>query len=492
MNSDTSEWKRLVESYNRLVRAFRSVWCLLRAMVVMHPKGGNDIDLAKQRVRELQKRLVTVEHALKEHKIEGAQKQMDALDIELRVFKELLDRVDSTLTPLDIRKFCEKTHDTRDIEIEELLKFYLARNPLSDDDIDKVDFLATELSATRVGHKRVLRNVFDVNEVLEGLFESAVPQSEYEAPIIDEFKQAVRRIQNIEDVDTVLKSDVIKTMRDFKKEIREHLANPRILKSMAVYNVTLNNKLVELFEKESGGIDSSTGWVERVKTELDRSKSRDKEPIKAILDKVEDIRRGFSKKREQTGYNLDLIVEAAKQRKAISESMERIKEIRDPTASHGKPVFQRKTTQTLINEIFRALLSMDEVRGGKFIIPELNLDLAKMDPWERSVFIVDLDAMGEERRLYEVIQQAIVLSHKITEEYKQAKECLPRNEVVSLVGENLELAENLNEELQSILNGFDRRPGSAIKAIDLMKVKSALARNIKRLISLSRMEGFVG
>jgi len=487
---DSTDWKKLVEVYNQMVKGFRSSWTALRAMVVVHSHAGPELEVAKQRIKDLQKRITKIERGLKKRQMEGQAKDIEAMGLELRIFMELLQKIEASLTAADIKAFCEKTHDERDAEISELLRIYLAKDPLPEDDLDKIDLLATELCSNKAGNKKFLKNVYDVDKDLEQIFISPVPPSEYEGQIVNEFKQAVQRIQKIEEVDTLLETEVIRTMRDFKKELIEHLANPRILKAMAVYNVALNNKLIGIFEKETGDINSASELVNKVKTDLADMPSDQQKSVKAILDEIEEMHNNFAQKWEQSAYNLDLVVEAAKTRKAIAESMKRVKEIRDATPA-PTPGFERKSIQVLINEVFRALLSMEDSGDAKCFISALNTDLAKMDPMEKSAFLVDIDAMGGERRLFESVQESIVLRYKILEEFRLAKNYLEREEIIELIGENLEMANHLNDELQAFLDKFDNLPPTALKVIDLMKIKSGLMRSIKRLKSVSRMAGYV-
>jgi len=486
-------WKELVSRYNVLVRGFRSAWTLLRAVVLMYPDPSSELDIAKKRIKELQVRLSELEKKLRRKNTDGARKQLDMLEMELRVFKELFRRLDGNLRPYHIRSFCEKTHDTRDVEIKELLKYYLSGSEFSDEDADKIDFLATELCSTRVGAKRVLKSSQEIEQLLDELFDEPVRSDECESATVEEFRQAARGIQNIEEVDALLDNEIIRTMRDFKKEIRQQLANPRVLKALVVYNVTLNNRLIEIFEKETGGIKSAAQLVKKVKADLKNAPPHRRETVQAIISKAEEIARSFRKKSEETGYDLDLVVEAARTRKAIAESLERIREIGEKEDAEKKEGerFTSLSTQTLINRVFRALLSVDEGHGGPHVIPEINLDVSKMDPFRKSVFLVDLDAMGGERRMFEALQKAVVLSDKIVEEYKKARYVLSRDEIVSLVGENLELAQEVDAELQEVLDRFDMLAPSTVKVVDVMRVKSALSKSIKRLTSLARTEGIM-
>lgn len=481
----------MVSRYNRLVRGFKSAWTLLRAVVLMYPDSNSDLDLAKQRIKGLQVRLTALEKKLRRKETDGAREQLDTLDMELRVFNELFQRLDEGLNPRHIRSFCEKTHDTRDVEIRELLKYYVSRPELSDEDADKIDFLATELCATRVGNKRVLKSAHEIDRLLDELFGSPVPPDECEPATIEEFRQAARGIQKIEEIDALLDNEIISTMRDFKKEIRQQLPNPRVLKALAVYNVALNNKLIEIFEKETGGIKSNSELVNKVKAELRNAPPHQQKTVQAIISKTEEIARSFRKKSEETGYDLNLIIEAAHTRKAIAESLERIREISEKEEGEEEKGerFSRHSTQTLINLVFRKLLSADEGAGGPCVIPEINLDVSKMDPFQKSVFLVDLDAMGGERRMFEALQKAIVLASKVVEEYKMARYKLSKDELIGLVGENLELAQQVDTELQELLEQFELHAPATVKVVDVMKVKSALSRSIKRLTSLARMEG---
>ncbi len=483
----------MTSRYNKLVRGFKSAWTLLRAIVLMYPEPNPDLDLAKQRIKELQVRLSSLEKDLRRKKSDGARKQLDTLEMELRVFNELLLKIDRNLNPRRIRAFCEKTHDTRDAEIRELLRYYLSRPELSDEDADKIDFLATELCTTRVGNKRVLKGSHEIDGILDELFDKPPGPDECEPATIEEFKQAARGIQKIEEIDALLDNEIIHTMRAFKKEIRQQLPNPRVLKALVVYNVTLNNKLIEIFEKETGGIKSSSELVEKVKADLKKSPPHQQETVQAIIDKTEEVARSFRKKSEETDYDLNLVIEAAHTRKAIAESLERIREIGEKENGEEAAAtrFKSLSTQNLINRVFRELLSVDEGSQGPHVIPEINLDVGKMDPFQKSVFLVDLDAMGEERRMFEALQKAIVLSSKIIEEYKKARYKLEKDELVSLVGENLELAQQVDGELQDMLDQFELHAPATVKAVDVMRVKSGLTRSIKRLTSLARTEGIM-
>lgn len=488
----TAEWRKFVSDYNCIVCGFREIWGLMRVLALVHPSGGSNINVAKQRIKELQNKIGGVEVPLRSGRLAGAGVLLQSLDLELKIFRELLERIDGTLTPMDIRVFCERKHDSRDAEMVDLLKFYISRNLLSDDDLDKIDLLATELCCTRLGQTRVLKNVFEVDKLFELIFPADVSQSDFEETIVNEFKGAVQNIQALEGIDEIMGSDVIATMRSFKKEIREHIVNPRILKSIAVYNISLNNRLIDIFDKESTDIISTSEVVEKIKGDLRRTPLDKQESIKAILEKIEEIQRSFQTKQDQSRYDLNLIVEAARYRKAISDAMNQIKVIRDPqTEESSQPLFTRKTTQMLINEVSRELYRLEEKNENGRFMPELDLDLLKLDAWERSVFLVDIDALKEDRRLFEVVQEAIILSHKILADYKYGKESLSRREMTSLVAENMELSQNLNSEIQTMLDKFDPRMTKRFKVIDLMKVKSSLVRSIKRLISYSRMEGFV-
>lgn len=480
----------LVKAYNQVVRGFKEAWSVFRAVLLIHSDETEDLAKARLRIRELQKKVTDIERTLRKNVVEGVQERLKMLHVEVRVFRELLEQIEARLSPAEIRQYLQKSPEIREDEIIQMLRFYRQKSALSEVDIDKVDLLVTEVCSTRVGFKRVLRPPFEVEEVFTRIFDKEIPVSEYEDAILHEFETATGRIINAQDVDEIIQNEIISTMRKFKKEIVELFRNPRILQVALRYNVALNNKLVDIFEKEEGEIMKATELAANIKNQLGKLSAGQKQTADGLVDKVHEIQEAYTKKREESSYDLSLIVEAAHQRKAIEESFGKLKEIE--SAVEEVPVeegFKRRTIQSYTNEIFHGLLRLDTRADDSIKIPDLNIELKKMDPWEKSLFLMDLQALGEDMRPYEALREAIVLRSKITEEYKISKRHLDRQGVESVLKENLEVAERLDKELQSLLDNYNRRSHN-YSAIDVMKVKSSLSRSIQRLKSMARMEGF--
>jgi hypothetical protein len=230
--------------------------------------------------------------------------------------------------------------------------------------------------------------------------------------------------------------------------------------------------------------------VKKIKSELGKLKPGQEKSVDGIIEKIKEIQETYARKKSASEYDISLIVEAAKQRKAIQDSINKLKEIKlEEEDTHEETGFKRKSVQEYINEIFHGLLKLESAGNESVKIPELSIDLKKMDPWEKSLFQMDLQALGEKRRAYEAMREAVVLRSKITEEYKIAKRYLSREQVESILLENLEMAEILDKELQSYLDSYNKYT-AGYKAIDLLKLKSSLSKSINRLKSLAKMEGF--
>lgn|GEM_PF-6817784 len=484
----------LIKAYNRVVRWFKEVWSVFRAVLLIHSGDTEDLAKARQHIRELQKKIAGIEKTLRTKDPaagpEGLPERLKMIHIELRVFRELLEKIESRVGPAEIRQYFQKTPEIREEEIIQVIRFYLEKSTLSEMDTDKVDLLVTEACSTRIGFRRVLRPPFEVDGTFTRIFDRPAPVSEYEDAILHEFESAAGRIRNARDVDEIIRDEIISTMRKFKKEIIELFRNPRILRAALQYNIALNNKLVDIFENEEGVIMKAAELASNIKKSLPKLSAGQRQTADGLIAKVREIQDAYAKKRGEASYDLELIIEAARQRKAIEESVGKLREIGGK--EEEKPVqesFRRRTIQAYINEIFHGLLQLDTLGYDSMTIYDLNIDLSKMDPWEKSLFLMDTQSLGDDRRPYEALREAIVMRSKITEEYKMSKRHFDRPGVESVLAENLEVAEHLDKELQGLLDNYNRRTHN-YNAIDVMKVKSGLSRSIQRLKTMARMEGY--
>lgn len=481
----------LIKAYNQLVRFFRDIWIVLRVFSFLIPPTNNNLEKAKQNIKLLQKKVVDCEKAIKNNTYMGVKENLQAIYTQLKVIREILGEVEKQTKSVDFRRYFLKQHDNREEELIALIRFYKQSQPLSDTALDKADLLITELASNRVGFRRTLKPPFEIEQMLERIFDKPVPVNEYEDAVINEFKTATEQVNSAKDIEGIITKEIISTMRSFKKEIAGIFMNPRILPAVIRYNIVLNNKLVSIFEHEDGEIMRAEQAVAKIKNELGKLKPSQEKSIDGIIEKIKEIQDTYSKKKSSTSYDITLIVEAAKKRKAIQDSINKLKEIKEEEIREEQTGFKRKSVQDYINDIFHGLLQLESaVNTNESVkIPDLNIDLKKMDPWEKSLFQMDIQALGDKRRIYEALREAVVLRSKITEEYKIAKCYLSREQVESILMENLEMAEILDKELQSYLDSYNKYT-AGYKAIDLLKVKSGLTKSINRLKSLAKMEGF--
>lgn len=462
---------------------------MLRVFSFLTPPTDKNLEKAKQNIKSLQKKVIDCEKNIKKGEYQGVGEKLKTIYTELKALRGIIAEAEKQVNSTDLRQYFLKQHDNRDEELIALIRFYKQNQPLSDSTLDKVDLLITELASNRVGYRRTLKPTFEIEQILMKIFDKPVPISEYEDTVINEFKIATEKVSNAKDIEEIIANEIISTMRAFKKEIAGIFMNPRILPAVTRYNVVLNNKLVSIFEREDGEVMRAEQAVTKIKSELGKLKPGQEKSVDGIIEKIKEIQETYTRKKSVSKYDISLIVEAAKQRKAIQESINKLREIKLEEDTHEEPGFKRKSVQEYINEIFHGLLKLESAGNDSVKIPELSIDLKKMDPWEKSLFQMDLQALGEKRRTYEAMREAVVLRSKITEEYKIAKRYLSREQVESILLENLEMAEILDKELQSYLDSYNKYT-AGYKAIDLLKLKSSLSKSINRLKSLAKMEGF--
>lgn len=462
---------------------------VLRLFSILTPPGDKNLEKAKQKIKLLQNKVIECEKNIRKGELDGVGDKLKAVYTELKVLREVLGETDDQIKLNDLRQYFARQHGGREEELTALVRFYKGFQPLSDVRLDKVDLLVTELGSTRVGLRRTLKPQFEIEQIMGTVFDKPVPINEYEDAVVNEFTTATEKVSKAKDIEEIVQNEIIATMRSFKKEIAGIFMNPRILPVVIRYNVVLNNKLVSIFEREDGEIIKADQAVVKIKKDLGKLKAGQEKSVEGIVEKIKEMQEAYGKKKSSKPYDISLIIEAAKQRKAIQDSINKLKEIKVEEDAQEETGFKRKSVQEYINEIFHGLLKLESMESDSVKISDLNIDLKKMDPWEKSLFQMDLQALGEKRRTYEALREAVVMRSKITEEYKTAKRYLSREQVESILHENLEMAEILDKELQTYVDSYNKYT-AGYKAVDLLKLKSSLTKSINRLKSLAKIEGF--
>jgi len=167
--------------------------------------------------------------------------------------------LDLAIAPVMVRDGLKKI--TTKSEAEGLLRYYFGKHSPEDSDRDKADFVVTYLFRLL---QMPLRSAEEWTIEEPSRFEEeiyAVLSLEEVLPLPDEHRQLVREFpfirQEAEDIrhfDALMDSGIMQRVRDIKQRFGYSFYHPRVLATIAEYNVFIGNRFDELFREAARSI----------------------------------------------------------------------------------------------------------------------------------------------------------------------------------------------------------------------------------------------
>lgn len=185
---------------------------------------------------------------------------LDAVERHLVSLNVTLEREDSKVTPGQLRQFFQRVRNFDEKILAQLAKFYIynrAGARLTDDQIDKVDFLLTKLAE---GGGTPPRERGGLREVLRSLWTAAAPHSDggsgdESRRRIDELRVEVLEIHGFEQL---AERDTIRRYRDLKHGLGPLFFEPEIQLTILETNLALKGKVRQLYAEEERRIFSES------------------------------------------------------------------------------------------------------------------------------------------------------------------------------------------------------------------------------------------
>ncbi len=193
------------------------------------------------------------------------------VDATLAAMRRWLRLLDMAISPAMLRRaFTDET----DPEIAEaMLRYFVRKKEHTDHDRDKADIVVTFLYR----HPRVPGQWDQRGYGLDG----SLPLSPFEIALIEiladsdlvalpeEHVQVLRRFDSLEeqvsqfkDLNSLLESGIIQTVRQIKQNLEESFFHPGVLATIAPYNATFGAKFDELFRDATKQIKAFAGHLE--------------------------------------------------------------------------------------------------------------------------------------------------------------------------------------------------------------------------------------
>jgi len=185
-----------------------------------------------------------------------------------RSLEPWLSLLDLAIAPVMVRDGLKNI--TTKQEAEGLLRYYFRKHSPEDADRDKADFVVTYLFRLL---NMPLRSAEEWTIEEPSRFEEeiyAILSLEEVLPLPDEHRQLVREFpfirQEAEDIrhfDALMDSGIMQRVRDIKQRFGYSFYHPRVLATVAEYNVFIGNRFDELFREAARGIKQFAAAVQQ-------------------------------------------------------------------------------------------------------------------------------------------------------------------------------------------------------------------------------------
>ncbi|MGH9522266.1 MAG: hypothetical protein ACRD3E_07015 [Terriglobales bacterium] len=193
----------------------------------------------------------------------------DKVSKSIQSLQHWLALLDLAIAPPAIRDGLKDSVSTETAEA--LLRYFCGKASGSDQDRDKTDFVTTFLYKTIIPAERQVRSEMNVDEPSEFEEELYTILGDQEvAPLAEEHRQLVREFpfvrQEVEELrtfDELMDSGVIQRVREIKQRFSSSFYHPRVLATIAEYNVFFGRQFDELFKQTAQHIKQFAATVQK-------------------------------------------------------------------------------------------------------------------------------------------------------------------------------------------------------------------------------------
>jgi len=192
-----------------------------------------------------------------------------AVEQSIHGLERWLNLLDLAITPPMVRDALKES--TTQETAEALLRHFVRKSSRSDPDRDKTDFIITFLYRSLVPHEKQIPMEMKVEEPSE--FEEkiyTIIASEESAALPEEHRQLVREFpfirQEVDDYghfDQLMDSGVIQRVREIKQRFGDSFYHPRVLSTIAAYNVYFGSRFDQLFKQTAQEIKKFASNVQQ-------------------------------------------------------------------------------------------------------------------------------------------------------------------------------------------------------------------------------------
>jgi hypothetical protein len=203
------------------------------------------------------------------HAIPIPQEVSHAEGAETEALERWLSLLDLAITPLMLRDALKES--TTPESAEALLRYFVSKNIHADADRDKTDFIVTFLYRVKVPEEMRAGGAMDVevpSEFEEEIYallgrEEVVPLPEEHRQLVREFPFIRDEVEDFRHFDELMDSGIVQRVRELKQRFGASFYHPRVLATIAGYNVFFGRQFDELFRRTAQHIKQFASAVQQ-------------------------------------------------------------------------------------------------------------------------------------------------------------------------------------------------------------------------------------
>ncbi len=202
------------------------------------------------------------------HDIQGAVGGKDKINHSVEQLNRWLALLDMAIAPVMVRDGLKES--TRKESAEALLRYFYCKRSRLDTDRDKADFIVTFLFRymnmnLRTTEEWSLDEPSRFEEEIYSILcvEDVQPLPEQHRQLVREFPFIRQEVEDIHHFDQLMDSGVMQRVRDVKQRFGESFYHPRVLATIAEYNVFMGNRFDELFHEAARSIKQFASSVQQ-------------------------------------------------------------------------------------------------------------------------------------------------------------------------------------------------------------------------------------
>ncbi len=252
-----------------------------------------------------------------------------------------LQKMDELIGVHQLRRFAQTSPLSTETTLNALAQHYLAKEPPSDADRDKLDFVLAQYFAQCVPTELVHREITlaDVVRVLQPVLGEVPPQVPAWLKPLEESVGRVRIAANVHDL---MRSGALENARKLKSSGDPRRYEPAVLAAFTRFNFIVRQVFVRLIDKDFEAISSAVRDLKQQGiTEIDcrRAQMGQAETLERVLEAARQLKKPFAK--EYSSGNP--LVQLAELQSALEEALAKIAgaalppEAKAASASQPKP-----------------------------------------------------------------------------------------------------------------------------------------------------------